>query len=370
MASPLHYIGRMVFRLGFVLSLFLLFPGVGAAALPETCEPSGPFSASLEQSTDPFVIRLKDGTLFRLSKSPPEGLDKDPLAHLSNEESQRFFERRHTIISHIVQMLNFPATLGVMSMGQSIGRRCIGRDAGPTLAEKMAGMTFIEPNPTSSNLKRRGYVVIGDMIKGIDAYLWQGGDASVLAQAKAMSFAAYFGVSSGVALANKGYFKMAGFEVDFGYDFESKRKFLQVSQIRQCLRSAVFCFEHMLTAGGVVLFHKDPAAKAQKTTNFYLPLAFGYRRGNTETGQNLVGSGFMSGINLADFAVVGLAMSGQYEAATGVLAFFKALSSVGLYSTDGTRHLAFRREASQESRLKSVWHRFKSAASSCQNLLL
>jgi hypothetical protein len=299
----------------------------------------------------PFLIRLKNGMEFYLSPVAPAAM-ADKFSAFSQEEKAEFFKRRYELLSMVAKALAFPRIAGGIALARDKVRACLGKEK-VSIAERLGELTVEKSELDAGKMKKRAQEILTESLQVFDALIWE--DASVLVGAKQVSFATILGAGSGLALANRGFYFFGGLQVDVGYNFETQKKFVQFSWLKQTLRGAAILFEQMITVGVLRQYQLDPTVTTQKATHIAVPPVIAYQRG-----ENLVAGGLVLGINAADIGAGYLVSGGDYGWAGALMVSARFLSSISLFWTDLTKTTLYRHEyeKSYADRLKAAWNKW------------
>lgn len=305
---------------------------------------------TLEPAGDHFRIQLENGLSFRLSSEPPAE-SREEFSRLTAKEKREFFRRRYELLKTAAKTLGFPRLAGGFAIARDKIKACLGKE-NKSVADRLANMTS----------GARGAEVIAHSLQAFDRLIWE--DASVLVKSKMVSFAVYVGAGSGLAVWNFGYYVNGGVQMDIGYNFETQKRFVQFSWVKQRLKGAIFCFEQLLGLGLLRQYQLEPTIETHEATAYTLPLGLNYRRGDT-----MVASGMTFGVQAADVGSALLAAGGDVGMAGALVVGSRVLSSLSLYWTDMTKKQVYRREFETRfhERIKSAWKRW--LGNSCEDNL-
>lgn len=299
----------------------------------------------------PFEIKLKNGLVFYLSPEPT-GAAAKKFAKFTVEEKTKFYKRRHEMLSLVANAVAFPRAAGGFAIASDKVRACWGKE-NISIAQRLAELTIKPGEVDAGNLKKRGQEAIAELLQIFDALIWE--DASVFVGAKQVSFSTFVGVGNGIAVWGVGFYHFGGVQMDVGYNFETEKKFIQFSWLKQTLKGAYVLYEQMLTVGLFRQYQLNPTIKYQEGTHIAVPPTFAYQRG-----ENMVAGGVVGGLHLAYALSAYLGVNGDVGIASMLFGGAWAMGAVSTFWTDLTKKAFYRHEyeKSYAERIKGAWSRW------------
>lgn len=300
-----------------VIILFcILTIGLFAHANNEVCV-VGP-AVEAPEITDPLLIQLGN-VRIRLPEFP------DRANGFSAAERETFFKRRKEILSFVAKTMNFPRALGFVSWTKNSIKRCFSKKATESNAEELA--RFSIEGADGGKMKQQGLKMLVSTLETLDNVLWQ--DFATLTRSKSVSSSMFVAASAGLSVGKRGGFALRGLQIDFGYNFESKSRFVKFVWVRESLKNSIFCAESLLKMGFSRKYEIDETSGTQCAVSIHSPTPLLLRQG-----ERMFSVGGALAANVTDFIGLGFLSAGFYELGTAMMTVPKLISTVSAYSTN------------------------------------
>lgn len=302
-----------------VLILFCIL-SIGAFAHAdknEVCEIKP--AAEISESTDSQLIQLGD-LRIRLPEFPERNHE------FSAEERVTFLKRRKEILSFVAKTMNFPKAIGFVAWTKNSIKRCFSKDVTTESNAEALARISIEGGD-GGKIKQQGLQMLVSTLEALDNVLWE--DFATLTRSKSVSSSMFVATSAGLSVGKRGGFALRGLQIDFGYNFESKSRFVKFVWVRESLKSSLFCAEVLLKLGFSRKYEVDDAAKTQCAVSIHSPTPLLLRHG-----KRMFSVGGTLATNITDFIGLGFLSAGFYEIGTAMVTVPKLISTVSAYSTN------------------------------------
>jgi hypothetical protein len=247
--------------------------------------------------------------------------------------------------------MNFPKAIGFVAWTKNSLKRCFSKEAAESNAEELARISI--EGGDGGKIKQQGLQMLVATLEALDNVLWE--DFATLTRSKSVSSSMFVAASAGLSVGKRGGFALRGLQIDFGYNFESKSRFLKFVWVRESLKSSIFCAETLLKMGFSRKYERDGASSAaQCAVSIHSPTPLLLRHG-----ERMLSVGGALATNVTDFIGLGFLSAGFYELGTAIMTVPKLISTVSAYSTNYEETTLYKVEFGSKKNIEKCEERLK-----------
>lgn len=359
--------------MGRILSLIAGMVLVTMTATPYSAlaHDTGPYSAQL------FRLYLPKGVELGLPFAAPSAEAQENFKRLTPELQLSFLNKRKKFLDLVAKSMAGPRLTGAVISGAAsvsadglrailppkhwflpvlrpvhrLGKKIINwfippaeylANPDPEVTAELAEAEVLdlpavlpEPEPDvlpAGGLSARGIEVIRSTVLLLDQHLWS--DCERLAKTTHYSVTLILGPSVGAAIKKMGFYRMAGLEMELGFEFKTGKFYSEIHPVTQKLTHSIGVFESHFIMGALVKFTQRENGKlvgngVDRALQF--PPVFSYRSSDA-----MLGFGAYFGLNILDTGCLYLIVAGDPYIGGPLWLALKLMSSLSVFWTDYT----------------------------------